>query len=894
MAPPAKRQKRLLVTSSDDESDVRAADTPVPTRSQAKAPKSNTSRSSIASQPGPDALPNDHAAKQKSQNKAQASRPISSFFSARTQAGQSNGRKAPEVVTPEVEDLGDLIVDDFPVENVNDLRGTSTSAALDRRKKQPGPAHYNAAATNRSSRSSLQDRSRRFKIPECASSPGTSPAMSGAAKVNSSANDLRPWAEKYGPNNLEELMVHNKKVSDVRIWLENVLRGQDRKVRSLGAFALVQSLIVSKRLLILKGPSGAGKTATISMLAKAMKVDVSEWKNPVGSEFSSETYLSMSAHFEDFLGRSGKFNELALADINGNVSATPSTCVDALSESTRERIILMEEFPNTFMSTSSALHSFRSSVLRYLVFNTPATGAFPSNKQGDNLNVAPVVMIITETRPTTSVAASDSFTAHRLLGPELLSHPGVSTIEFNPIAPTYLTKALDLVVQKEARQSGRRRVPGPAVLTKLGEVGDIRSAIGSLEFLCLRGDGGDDWGGRVASRAKKGANASSTLTTMETESLEMVTRRESTLGLFHAVGKVVYNKRDDSAGGDAACEPPPQPPSHLRGHVKLRVPQVSADQLIGETGTDVATFIAALHENFVLSCEGTSFTDSLDGCLDALSDSDILGSPRGGRFGSFGGHGNGTFQGAASDTLRQDEMCFQIAVRGLLFALPDPVKRRMHPTSGERGGKKDTYRMFYPTSMRLSKQIEEIDGLVGQWTDRLRANAVRLGKPKGSHGGQFTRLWSKGGVQPSKVTAEDPSQLDKDDPEPCRTSLGCTRTEVIVERLPYITKIEQGSTASTHLEELERITQFHGITPPGKESLEDEDVGEGAIVRDWTTDGAAEHKVSGGAPRASLSLQIGQIGTGQTGKAGSTLVLPFEDEVGRAQLYLSDDDIEDG
>ena len=32
---------------------------------------------------------------------------------------------------------------------------------------------------------------------------------------------------------------------------------------------------------------------------------------------------------------------------------------------------------------------------------------------------------------------------------------------------------------------------------------------------------------------------------MEEESLEMVTRREASLGIFHAVGKVVYNKRDE-------------------------------------------------------------------------------------------------------------------------------------------------------------------------------------------------------------------------------------------------------------------------------------------------------------------------------------------------------------
>ena len=621
------------------------------------------------------------------------------------------------------------------------------------------------------------------------------------------------------------------------------------------------------------------------MLAKAMDVDVSEWKNPVGSDFSSEAYVSMSAHFDDFLCRSGKFNKLALAETNGNVSVTPSPTIGALSENTKQRIILMEEFPNTFLSTSNVLRSFRSSVLQYLAFSTPSMGALLSKKQDCNLNATPVVMIITETRLTTTTTASDSFTAHRLLGPEILSHPGVSTIEFNPIASTYLTKALDLVVQKEARQSGRRRVPGPAVLKKLGEVGDIRSAIASLEFLCLRGGGVDDWGGRVASRAKNGANASTAPTEMEMESLEMVAQRESTLGLFHAVGKVVYNKRDDFADGDVASEPPTQPPHHLSRHARLRVTQVSADQLIDEMDTDMATFIATLHENFVLSCEGNSFTDNLDGCIDALSDSDILGSLRDDRFGLSGDPGNRTFRGSTSDTLRQDELCFHVAVRGLLFALPDPVKRRMHPVSGKNGGRNDTHMMFYPNSMRLSRQMDEIDGLVGHWTIRLRASALSLGKPLGRHGTRCAHLPSRQEAQPSGVTAQHRSQPGEEDPEH-RISLGCTKSELIVEMLPYITKIEQPDAVSTYLNGLERITQFHGITPPGNEASEDKDLGEGAPNSDWTTDCPADGKAIGPPPRTSL-----QPGFGQVGKAASTLVLPPEEEVG--QLYLSDDDIED-
>ena len=615
------------------------------------------------------------------------------------------------------------------------------------------------------------------------------------------------------------------------------------------------------------------------MLAKAMGVDISEWKNPVGSEFSSEAYISMSAHLEDFLNRSGKFNQLAFADRNANASAMPSRTVDPLSKPSRETIILMEEFPNVFLTNSISLRSFRSSILRYLTFNTPSMCNYPS--------ITPMVMIITETRLSTTTAASESFTAHRLLGPELLSHPCVSTIEFNPIASTYLTKALDLVVQKEARHSGRRRVPGLAVLKKLGEVGDIRNAIGSLEFLCLRGNDGDNWGGRVASRNKKGANNPSILTKLERDSLDIVIQRECTVGLFHAVGKVVYNKRDDFAGGDAVREPPTQPPSHLSAHGRPRVAQVSADQLMDETGTDIETFVAALHENFVWSCSGTSFTNNLDGCMEALSDSDVLGSSRGGRFGASGDHENRSCsRGAPSDALKQDEICYQVAVRGLLFALPDPVQRRMHPTSKGGVGKIDTHRMFYPTSARLSRHMEDIDSLVAQWTDRLRAGGVTVGKTRGRHSRQSTQLPSTQEVQLSKANAEDGSRPDEDAPEVFRMHLGSTRKELILERLPYVTKIEQHIGGSTLLHELEEITAFHATTPPDKEVSEDGDLREGAPANDWVIDGPAEgnHFL----PSQGRSLQQG---FGQANNAAGTIVLPAEAELG--QLYLSDDDIED-
>ena len=581
-----------------------------------------------------------------------------------------------------------------------------------------------------------------------------------------------------------------------------------------------------------------------------MDFEISEWRNPVGTDFLSEGYRSMSAQFDEFLGRSSKFGGLELTGSIGDDTVVSSPASDTEGRSTSRKVILMEDFPNTFQATSNVLKAFRSSIVQFLAANTPSMGAILSKETNFSNKITPVVMIITETRLDSTTAASDSFTAHRLLGADILSHPGVSTIDFNPIAPTLLTKALDLISKKESMQSGRRRVLRPSVLKRIGEVGDVRSAIGSLEFLCIRGEDGDDWGRRVASKTRKGVNASSATTNSEEQALEVASERESSLGLFHAVGRVVYNKRGDFIRDDPHAASLVQPPSHMPEHARPRVPQVSVDQLINETGTDSNTFVAALHENYVMSCEGTNFIESLDGCLDTLSDSDLLLSSQGHRFGDFGRR---SFQGAASDSLRQDEIAFHLAVRGLLFALPDPVKRRAHPIAGNGGGKNDTYKIFYPTSARLSRQADEIESIVDAWRQQSKAGVFRS--------------------TPVKATSANN--------EPVRSFLACTKSELILERLPYITKLEQRQ-PSAHTSQLEKITQFHGISARDNDISEDEDIDVAIPTMQWATDRPVD-----GRPENSTAMK----GIGQGVKAPEAPTIPVEEEVGR--LWLSDDDIVD-
>jgi cell cycle checkpoint protein len=549
-----------------------------------------------------------------------------------------------------------------------------------------------------------------------------------------------------------------------------------------------------------------------------MDFDIVEWNNPLSADYSTEGFRSISAQFEDFLERSGKFGALTLRETSSTDAINPaSNLPDVLLQ--RKKVILLEEFPNVFSRTSSALLSFRSNVLHYLAATTPSPEDFFNIKQEVEESAVPLIMIISETRPTSTTSSTDSFTAHRILGPNILNHPGTTIIEFNPIAPTIITKALQLVAQKEARRSGRKGGPHNAVLKKLGEVGDIRSAIYSLEFLCLGKASDVNWSDLSSAKNKKVGKETPSKAKNEQESIETITQREASLGIFHAVGRVVYNKREECKPSDLHTGVPVQPPDHQQHHNRPMVSTVKVDDLMDETGTDTATFIAALHENYAPSCDSPTSTDALNGCIDALSDSDLLSPDRSTGFSLQEGFNRGIYAGSGSESLRQNEICFHVAVRGILFALPHPVKRRMPGSigAGRAPGRADAFKMYYPTSLRLWKRREEIEGLIERWSDPLNDPAAQKGRSEG------VDTWKKR-VSVSAVQASSPVKADAPTTRPLLMGGDSARTEMILERLPYIAKIERSrhSRGSVY-RELEKITTFHGIGGPTDVEPDEED-----------------------------------------------------------------------
>jgi cell cycle checkpoint protein len=776
-SPPAKRLRRSSRNLSDDEPDFEAAPKPSQIKQKSKPTLKRPSKTQpVPAQPAPaaqspkrkaptkstTASPSSAKKAAKTTKEPEKSKSLHTFFGKATEEQRWN-RKT-DTADGEIEDgeFGDAIVDDdIHDDDLEDLAvgKSSTKSILDRRKLFSSTS--NALSSSQRNAPSL---SQRF----------AKPAIPARKNTLSFEETHRPWSDRYGPSNKDELAVHKKKVGDVQHWLTEVLSGLD-----------------DRRLLILKGPAGTGKSTTVSLLSQILGVPTIPWNNPTAAEFGSTS--SVAVQFSDFLNRSGQYGSL---DFDGSAK---------IETTSTKRILVVEEFPTNMTRSSAAVDSFRSVILQYVATSAPALPA--SFKQSTLDTHPPVIMIITETLLTSNTAATDSFTAHRLLGPDISNHPLVTIIEFNPVAPTFVTKALDLVIKKEARDSQRRRVPGPAVIQRLADMGDIRSAVNSLEFLCVRGDSNGDWSGTVAAKAKKAGKDGVPLTSMEKQSLELVSQRETTLDMFHAVGKVVYNKREDPRIRDPRAEPPPKPPDHLKHFNKPKISQVDIEALLNETGTDIQTFLSTLHENYVLSCNGDGFVEALTACSEYMSDSDILNPDsraltRSSRYGV--GTGIPALQSGGTDMLRQDEISFQVATRGLLFSLPFPINRAAHPG----GRKQDSFKMFYPASLRLWKPTEETESLID------------LFMVAGQDAQQKASTTTANGVASwqQRIQGFLPQKSDKSTEMEGRKMLIPSRDALILTQLPYMAKIKAGNRMLT------RITQFQGLNVEvsGEEPFEED------------------------------------------------------------------------
>lgn len=489
-----------------------------------------------------------------------------------------------------------------------------------------------------------------------------------------------------------------------------------------------------------------------------MKFNVLEWKPPSGSEYGGKDYVSLGAQFDGFLSRSHKFRSLRLDTSDGAQSPMKDNHF-------QRRIILIEEFPTLSGPTASVLAAFRLSILRYISMDAPH---FQTGYYSGETGIPPIVIIVSESysNPESSL---ENLTVHRLLGREISNHPRTSVIEFNSIAPTFMSKALKLVLKKSACQPMVNQTSTQLTINAISMIGDIRNAIASLEFFCLGTD--NRWSGEVhsATNIKDAGRSRKKIPPVNSET-RILSQREAGLGLFHAVGKIIYNKRN--GGTDTENPQDPDRPG---------VSQVHVNELLNETGTDIQSFIGALHENYVPSCNGPSFTRCLDDCILSLSDSDVLCVDRRGLNRPQSGFGtNFVKPGTGVDFLRQEEISYQVAVRGLLLCLPYPVKRQVSRT-GSASHSNNPHKLSFPPVIQLTRQFEETRNIIDSWGNALLSSTGQLSA--------VLLLGHAGSTSHRSTRAEGVGFQNNGSEISTSVAVPIARNDLILHQLPYMTMI---------------------------------------------------------------------------------------------------------
>ncbi|CDO73910.1 hypothetical protein BN946_scf185016.g67 [Trametes cinnabarina] len=472
------------------------------------------------------------------------------------------------------------------------------------------------------------------------------------------------WVDKYEPVGEEDLAVHKRKIQDVKQWLlEAYEGGPSGKLRKY------------RRILVLTGPAGTAKTATIRVLSKELGCEILEWRNSMDEHFARDPdstiagwsgveYEGLSEKFQAFLTRASSCRPLfscrphtqtsplqssqksssSSASVTGfSTSTSPSTCPS------KRQLILLEDLPNILHPpTQVEFHA--------------ALEAFVASPEG---GVAPLVIIISDAGLRGEGAEDEGGSRWKSRGKEvvdvrnvlpasLLRSPYVTQISFNPIASTYMRSALKTLLDRHVATSSSSTATRPTkdVLDVIVDSsnGDIRSAIMALQFACIAGT-------NSTQKAIKGAKRGKAQGPSARVMLEAVTRREQSLALFHLLGKVMYNKRKgdppsssasakdirkDQEMDDKLKDPRPLPP-HLKHHER-RASRVDVDSLYADSPVDASLLSLYIHQNY------TQYCSTIDEC-DALMDS-------------------------LSWWYQANPHQFHMVVLGTMHALPSPVPRR--------------------------------------------------------------------------------------------------------------------------------------------------------------------------------------------------------------------------
>ncbi|NXU57592.1 RAD17 protein, partial [Turnix velox] len=448
------------------------------------------------------------------------------------------------------------------------------------------PLEGNSGRKQKKDLPSVSESSKAKVLPRKRAKPSAADLPSTKSRQNWRQSQDEPWVDRYKPETQSDLAVQKKKIEEVETWLKmHIFERQPKQGSSI---------------LLLMGPPGCGKTATVEILAKDLGVQVQEWINPISVDFTKEDLRNVFGQdsnfhmfpsqaqatlFQDFLLRANKYNKLQM-----------------LGESSEndKRLILIEDIPNQFYRDPSSLHE----ILRRFV----------------RTSRCPLVFII-----------SDNFSGdsnQRLLFPsEIVEELCISSISFKPVTPTNMMKVLNQIATTEASMNREKSFALDRTSLELlcrGCSGDIRSAINSLQFSSMKDCSLEKefWSRKKRSSTLKceaaalsKASKKSKSDTSEEQELQAIGGKDVSIFLFHALGKILYCKREPVSESES-----PPLPAHLSAHRRDTL-LIQPEDIVEKSHMSGSMFNLYLHQNYVdFFCD----MDDIVRASEYLSTADVL------------------------------------------------------------------------------------------------------------------------------------------------------------------------------------------------------------------------------------------------------------------------------
>ncbi|MBW0471423.1 hypothetical protein O181_011138 [Austropuccinia psidii MF-1] len=479
--------------------------------------------------------------------------------------------------------------------------------------------------------------------------------------LTSEPNEI--WSNIYRPIHSSQLAVHPKKLELIQSWLNDALKGSSN-IRNY------------RRILVLGGPAGSGKSTIIHTLSQnlpnlstnpsyyssqsktepssqAAGYEILEWSNSgIESDHSKLTAFPL------WLKRASFSPTLSFS--NDNQDFNHSTLTGCKKKTNNSKLLLVDDLPN--LSHGETLRMF-CDALRYHL-NSPQNSTPPlvvlisdttvrhgENGLGD-------VLAGHQTRVFHSGRNSNlddrGISTHIILPSDILQHPACCYVKLNAVSKALMRKLLNAVVDKIPYLKTWKPSQKHIEMIIQASGGDIRAALNNLQLLHSNSD-------LALSLSQQKKNTLSEKAPGCSQSF--LTYRDDSLAIFHSLGKVLFNKRwgddlvDDSKDKRLRLPTPDDVPPFLQTFSRKQL-KTDVDGLYSEMSVPVDRLIPYLHENYV---PFTNQVEETSQVVEYLSLTDSTASL----------NHTGWARGPLSEFYQ-----FQICIRGILLALPSPVSRR--------------------------------------------------------------------------------------------------------------------------------------------------------------------------------------------------------------------------